>query len=132
VEVAIAIIYERPEAGGPARLLICRRKQDAVLGGYWEFPGGKCHPGEAPSACAMRETQEETGLIVAVRMALPPIEHDYPHARVRLHPFICDHAAGDLELRDVAEAVWISPAALDNYRFPEANAGLIRQLLTGP
>ncbi len=64
VEVAIAIVF-----GADQKLLICKRKAEAVLGGYWEFPGGKCNPGETPADCAVREVEEETGLCVNVQQA---------------------------------------------------------------
>lgn len=131
VEVALAIIFESDAATATPRLLICRRKADTVLAGYWEFPGGKCHPGESPAACAVRETQEETGLRVQVLGEMPVIEHDYPHARVRLHPFVCRHTGGTLELRGVAEALWIDPAQVDQFRFPEANTELLQQIRLG-
>jgi 8-oxo-dGTP diphosphatase len=127
VEVAIAIVFNRSSG----ELLICRRKADVVLGGYWEFPGGKCDPGESPSQCACREVEEETGLTVRVLQALPVIEHEYPHARVRLNPFICEHIAGEVELRDIADARWIPPERVHDYRFPEANGSLLEQVSRG-
>jgi mutator protein MutT len=126
VEVAIAVVFN-----DNGKLLICKRKADTVLGGYWEFPGGKCNAAEPPADCAKREVEEETALHVRVRKALPIIEHEYPHARVRLHPFICRHDSGTLELREVAEARWISPAELSDYRFPEANGTLLRAIISG-
>jgi len=125
VEVAIAIILD------PAtqQILICKRKADAVLGGFWEFPGGKCGPSESPADCARRETAEETGLTIVVDRALAIIEHDYPHARVRLHPFLCHWTGGELQPLEVAEAKWVATEALADYPFPEANATLIRSLM---
>jgi mutator protein MutT len=131
VEVAVAVVFAREEAGGGRKLLVCRRKADSVLGGYWEFPGGKCEPGETLEACACREVREETGLEVRVVRALGAIEHDYPHARVRLHPFVCEHAGGELRPLQVAEAKWIAAAEVAGYRFPEANAGLVAQIARG-
>jgi mutator protein MutT len=127
VEVAVAIIFD----AGTGHLLICQRKADTVLAGYWEFPGGKCLPGETPAACACREALEETGLTIRPRRALPVIEHTYPHAHVRLHPFVCERAAGSLQLLAVADARWIRPGEVVNYRFPEANGGLVRQIASG-
>jgi mutator protein MutT len=121
VEVAVAVVFDQNHQ----RLLICKRKPDTVLGGYWEFPGGKCDAGENPDHCACREVLEETGLIVRAVKSLKIIEHDYPHARVRLHPFLCEWVSGELKLLAVAAAEWIAPAAAQNYRFPEANAALV-------
>jgi mutator protein MutT len=126
VEVAIAIVF-----GADGKLLICKRKANTVLGGYWEFPGGKCNPGETPADCAKREVEEETGLAVSVQRPLAVIEHDYPHARVRLHPFICRWETGTLELREVAEALWVTRPELTGYHFPEANGSLLQALISG-
>ena len=57
--------------------------------------------------------------------ALAIIEHDYPHARVRLRPFVCEWVSGEVQLLAVAEAKWILPADILQYRFPEANQGLV-------
>ena len=126
VDVAIALVFD---AGG--QLLICKRKADAVLGGLWEFPGGKCNRGETPQECALREVREETSLEVAVVRSLSTIEHEYPHAHVRLHPFVCRHVSGVLQLLQVAEGKWVSPAVLGAYQFPAANGPLIVQASKG-
>lgn len=48
------------------RLAVIRRDDRAglVWPGYWDFPGGGREAGESPAACALRETQEELGLVV--------------------------------------------------------------------
>jgi mutator protein MutT len=127
VRGAIAVIFH-PETG---KLLICRRKADTVLGGYWEFPGGKIHPNETPVECALREVWEETGLTVKAVKELPLIEHIYPHAHVRLHPFLCEWRAGEVQLLAVAEAKWIDAGEVTQYRFPEANVKLTEEVARG-
>jgi len=62
---------------------------------------------------------------------LPQIEHDYAHGSVVLHPFICVLKAGTLELREVAQALWILPQKILEYRFPEANTELVRAIAAG-
>jgi mutator protein MutT len=126
VDVALAVVFDDQR-----RVLICRRKSGAVLGGYWEFPGGKCEPGESPAECAVREVAEETALSVRVQRPLKAIEHEYPHACVRLHPFVCRHLGGELSLREVAAAQWVAFEDLGNYAFPEANAALLQELAEG-
>jgi 8-oxo-dGTP diphosphatase len=39
--------------------------------GTWSFPGGKVEPGETPEETALRELQEETGLVAAQPKLLP-------------------------------------------------------------
>lgn len=43
------------------QLLAAKRAADRTLGGYWEFPGGKIEPGEAPKVAVQRELAEEFG-----------------------------------------------------------------------
>jgi ADP-ribose pyrophosphatase len=47
---------------GSGRVLIIKRsKNNNVLPGYWDIPGGTLEDGEDPAAGAVRETKEETG-----------------------------------------------------------------------
>lgn len=65
--------YDRPFDGtkvalfiGP-ELLVLRRDVDKPIPwpGYLDFPGGGRERGESPAACVLRETREETGLVLA-------------------------------------------------------------------
>ena len=114
--------------GGPPFVLICRRRDDKVLGGFWELPGGKIEPGETPAQCLMREFAEELGVVVGVGKALPPIEHRYDHGLVRLHPFYCTRVTHEPQNREVAEHRWVGPEDLAALRFPPANAALMVQI----
>jgi mutator protein MutT len=124
VEVGIGII----EDGG--RVLICRRHDDGAdaFAGYWEFPGGKCEPGESPSECVRREVLEELGVEVTPVMELSVIEHRYPTVHVRLHPFVCRLERGEPRAMSAAEWRWVRSSELAAYRFPEANGGLLAEL----
>jgi 8-oxo-dGTP diphosphatase len=46
------------------RLLVCQRPMHKRHGGLWEFPGGKCEPGETDAAAVRRELREELGVKV--------------------------------------------------------------------
>ena len=123
VNAAIAIIFRRD------RVLICQRKADSHLGGYWEFPGGKCEAGETFEQCLAREVQEELAITVRPVARLAIIEHDYPDVRVSLHPFICQHEGGEVQHLGCQTSRWIAPAALREYRFPPANEALIEETI---
>jgi mutator protein MutT len=122
IDVAIGIVTR---AG---RVLICRRKAKGAFGGYWEFPGGKCEPGESPSHCVTRELREELAIEVQPTQALQTLEHDYPHLHVRLHPFLCELTRGEPQPIECVQVEWVDAPSLTDYRFPEANEALIRSL----
>ena len=54
------------------KLLITQRRADGLLGGLWEFPGGKIQPGETSAAACIREIKEETGLKVSISQYSDP------------------------------------------------------------
>jgi len=122
-EVAIGIVLR----GG--QVLICRRRSDAALAGYWEFPGGKVETGESVADCLHRELREELGIQVRIREPLSSIEHTYPQGKVLLYPFVCDHVDGEATPLASAELRWTAPAELANYEFPAANDDLIKRLI---
>jgi len=122
--IAIAIILH-PTDG---TVLISKRRADTHLANLWEFPGGKCLPGETPEECALRETREETGLRVSVLEAWPPLTYTYPERIVTLHPFLCRAGSGEARPLSSKETAWVRPSDLDDYPFPEANAPLLERL----
>lgn len=124
MDVALAII-RHPASDA---ILIAHRAQDTHLGGLWEFPGGKCLPGEAPAACAVREALEETGLPVQIAEAWPPLTYVYPECTVTLHPFLCRVPTSEARPLASGDIVWVTPSRLHEYAFPPANEPLIARL----
>ena len=122
IDVAIGIIL-RGE-----RILICQRKTAGAFAGLWEFPGGKCQPGESPETCLIRELHEELAIAAQPLRALQVIEHDYPSIHVRLHPFIC-HCDENPHPIECQRVEWVAPQQLREYSFPEANEPLLQELL---
>ena len=127
IDVAIAIIFDRPHRN----ILICQRRDNAILGGFWEFPGGKRQADETLAQCAVREAAEEVGIAITCAEAWPPIAYDYAHALVRLHPFLCRHVSGEPQLLAVQAFRWIAPEEVRSYDFPPANAPLLDMLVRG-
>ncbi len=128
IQVGVGVLVR--DRGSPScRVLIARRRQETVLGGYWELPGGKVEVGETLPACVAREFEEELGIRVAVEQPLRVCEHAYDHGTVRLHSFYCRLVAGEPQPLEVAEWRWVAPGDLVEYRFPPANDALIQAVM---
>lgn len=112
------------------RVLITQRRDGTPKAGAWEFPGGKVGPGETPEACVRREVAEELGIAVTPTESLGVFAHRYSHARVELHPWLCemDHAQVPRPV-DVADCRWISPHELPVPGFLEGNHEVVAALL---
>ncbi|MFI5179026.1 MAG: (deoxy)nucleoside triphosphate pyrophosphohydrolase [Vicinamibacterales bacterium] len=120
--VVIAAVVERD-----GHFLITRRLDRGHLPGLWEFPGGKCEPGESHEACLARELVEELGVGARIGDEIIAIEHAYPDRTVRLHFRRCE-ILGEPEARLGQEMQWIARAALGTLDFPEADRALIERL----
>jgi A/G-specific adenine glycosylase len=98
------------------KLLLAQRPQAGLLGGMWEFAGGKLQPGEDLAACLQREIREELGAEIDVHGAFGVYRHAYTHFRVNLHAFICSLRDGaeprPLQVHDLR---WVSPSELNDY-----------------
>ena len=103
------------------RLLIARRKADGLLGGLWEFPGGKREAGESLEAALRREVREETDLEVLAAEPFTSIDHAYSHFRITLHLFHCRVGAGEPQARACEEPRFVRVDELGDYPFPRAN-----------
>jgi A/G-specific adenine glycosylase len=76
-------------------VLLSRRPANGLLGGMWEFPGGKQEPGESLAECLPRELKEELGIAVRVGNEIGVFKHAYTHFKVVLHAFECEIVEGD-------------------------------------
>ena len=110
------------------RVLIARRPARGLLGGLWEFPGGKPGPGESLQEALKREVREETGIKVSVRKPLMVVKHAYSHFRVELHAFLCDFMSGTPKPLGCDDLKWVALGRLRDYPFPKANQVIISRL----
>lgn len=120
--VVTAAVIERDDA-----FLVTRRVKGVHLEGLWEFPGGKCEPGESRIACIKREILEELGTGVRVGPEIFAVEHTYPERIVELHFFACE-LTGRAEPLLGQELLWVHRADLRTLEFPPADAELIEVL----
>lgn len=113
------------------RLLIAKRPKGSHLEGLWEFPGGKCEPGETMEACLHRELWEELEVRVADPIRLCVLRHAYPEKTVEVHFFRCRLASGEARPSAGSELRWVAPAELSEYEFPQADRSIIETLQCG-
>lgn len=110
------------------QILIDRRPAEGLLGGLWEFPGGKVEPNESIADCIRREIQEELGIEIAVGEELIVVDHAYTHFKVSLHVHLCEHLQGEPQAIECDEVRWVTLAEIDQFPFPKANTTIIEAL----
>jgi A/G-specific adenine glycosylase len=114
-EIVVAVI-ERDGA-----YLIGRRPPEGLLGGLWEFPGGKVEAGESHQQALIRECREELGVDVKVGGLVATVAHAYTHFRVTLNVYRCKIQKGEPASRIHTDLTWTAPDRFDDYAFPTAN-----------
>ena len=123
IEVAAAVI-ERPDG----TFLMASRPAGKVYAGWWEFPGGKVEPGEAPRHALERELREELG--ITVRRAYPWLtcDYDYAHARVRLYFFRVTDWSGEPHPHEGQGMAWVHAERPGVEPILPANGPILRAL----
>lgn len=122
-QIGVAVIRDDRDL-----ILIDRRLAKGLLGGFWEFPGGKIEGNETVEECIKREILEEIGIEIAVDSHLITIDHTYSHFRVNLQVYNCRYLSGEARAIECEEIRWVTINELDNYTFPAANQEIIRAL----
>jgi len=114
------------------QVLLTRRNIPPFLG-EWVMPGGKIDLGEQIVCAIQREVMEEVGLVVEVQNLLDVFEHvtpgeDHYHFVIlyyRCHPRSNDIIHND---KEVAEASWVPPSDLSNYKMPEGTRFILGKI----
>lgn len=110
------------------KVLIARRPQNGLLGGLWEFPGGKLEDGEALEACLKREILEELQMEIEVRQPFGIYQHAFTHFRITLHAFLCA-ADGEPAATEASAVLWVYPHELGNYPMGKVDRQIARKIL---
>lgn len=121
--VSAGVIYRED-----GRFLITRRPFDGLLGGLWEFPGGKQEQGETLEEALVREIMEEVGVVIRPNHLLTTVKHAYTHFRITLHAFHATYLSGEIQHIGVINHAWITLADLENYAFAKTDRTIINVL----
>jgi len=110
------------------KVFIQKRPQGGLMGGLWEFPGGKLESGEPPEDGLLREIREELGVRVSISEKMMTIKHAYTQFRVTLHAYLCRLPKGRIRATQCDAWRWVAREDLESYTFPAANAKIVRFL----
>jgi 8-oxo-dGTP diphosphatase len=124
--VVVAAVVEQD-----GRFLVTRRPGGSHLAGYWEFPGGKCQPGESYAQALGRELREELGVDTCVQSEILVTRHAYDDRHVELHFYRCAVVGEPVALLG-QEIRWVGSEELERLPFPPADAELIAALRRVP
>ncbi len=127
-QIAVGVVRDKQ-----GRMLITRRPEDGMLGGLWEFPGGKQEDGETLPGTVRRELREELGLAVAVnQVPFQSVRHAYSHFTITLHAFhaMLKRDSAPPEAQNGEPIRWVVADELVNYAFPRANRKITETLMS--
>ncbi len=116
VEVAVGVLINSTGA-----LLLGQRPDGKPYAGYWEFPGGKIEAGETLFEALKRELLEEINVVIDDAQEIMVIEHDYPHAYVRLHICVVKSWQGQVRGLENQSLAWLERDDIDRIEVTQFN-----------
>jgi len=122
-EIGVGII-EREDG----KVLIALRPEDVMLGGLWEFPGGKQEKGESITQTVERELMEELDIEVHAFEKFMSFKHTYSHFSITMNAYLCTLISGTPKPKSSQEIRWVEKSELIEYPFPKANKVLTEKL----
>lgn len=121
-DIAVGIV----EQGG--KVLLVRRPRSGLLGGMWEFPGGRCLDGEAVIDGVQRQLKTRFGLSVSLADALAPVPHVFTHRKVTLHPYRCQPSDDRVALVYHTDHRWLDLDQVADLPLPRAHQKIVAAL----
>lgn len=120
--VAVGIIWDK------SKILITKRKENGLLGGLWEFPGGKMKKRENAFNAVRREIKEELSINIIPRELIQEVEHHYSHFSVTIQAIDCIYKSGNIKLNGPTDYKWVTPPTLHEFAFPKASIKLFQSI----
>ncbi|MBN2162480.1 MAG: A/G-specific adenine glycosylase [Pontiellaceae bacterium] len=123
IVVGAAVVRNR--AG---KILIAQRRDKDMLGGLWEFPGGKQEPEETIQQCIQRELQEELGIDVEIGEFLITVKHAYSHFTMDMHTYFARIRKGRPRPLECKDYQWVRWEQLRSVPYSKADLYVIEAL----
>jgi A/G-specific adenine glycosylase len=115
---------------GKSEVLIAQRREQDMLGGLWEFPGGKQEPGESIQQCIARELEEELGITVEIGEFLVTVKHAYSHFTMEMHTYFAKIKSGTPRPIHCQDFQWLEISNLRSVPYSTADLKIIEALKT--
>jgi A/G-specific adenine glycosylase len=109
-------------------VLIAQRRPDDMLGGLWEFPGGKLEPGETVQDCIARELKEELGVNISVGGFFMTVKHAYSHFTMTMHLYFARIVSGRPRPLHCADYRWVKISELREFAYSKADLHVVATL----
>jgi A/G-specific adenine glycosylase len=111
------------------KVLLAKRPSKGLLGGMWEFPGGKVEPGESLEEGLIRELHEELDAQIKISEPFGIYRHAYTHFRITLHAFLCELTAGEPKPVEAERLAWVRTNELDCFPMGKVDRQIARKLV---
>jgi 8-oxo-dGTP diphosphatase len=124
--VAALILHE-------GKILACQRARGQRFELQWEFPGGKCEPGETLQQALARELREELGVEAHIGAEVHRLQHQYANTGVAFEIvfFAASAPADKIQNLEFESMQWREPHTLPELNFLEADRDLVGKLASG-
>ena len=123
IVVGAAVVRNRK-----GEVLIAQRREQDMLGGLWEFPGGKQETGETIRQCIVRELKEELGINVEVEDFLTTVHHAYSHFTMDMHTYFARIRSGRPRPLHCQNYRWVRINGLRDLPYSKADLNIITEL----
>ena len=110
------------------KILLTQRPHDKLLGGFWEFPGGKIDPGESPHASLKREIREELAIEITVGPVLETVYHHYEWGSVLIIAYLCRWLEGEIQHLEVADHRWLAADQFSDFEILPADQPILARI----
>ncbi len=123
IVVGAAVVANRK-----GEVLIAQRRDKDMLGGLWEFPGGKQETGETIQQCIVRELREELGINIVVGEFLITVNHAYSHFTMDMHTYAARIESGRPRPLHCQDYRWVPISGLREFPYSKADLTIISEL----
>ena len=123
IVVGAAVVTNRK-----GEVLIAQRREKDMLGGLWEFPGGKQETGETIQQCIVRELKEELGINTETGDFLVTVKHAYSHFTMEMHTYFAKIRSGRPRPLHCQDFQWLKISDLRRVPYSKADLYVIEEL----